>query len=298
MRTKAPAARPASGDQVLTPAQMRAVAGVLHREAGIEIADTKVALVSSRLAKRLAALRLPDFAAYCRLIEGGAGAEEREHMISALTTNVTRFFREPHHFADLRAWLAEDLGARARRGERVRIWSAGCSTGEEPYSIALTVLEALPEAPSLDVRVLATDLDPVVLRRAEAGRYPARALAGVDRALRERHFEPRGAEAFTAGPALRRLVTVRPLNLVRPWPVRGPFDAVFCRNVTIYFDAATQAEVWSRFAAILRPDGRLYIGHSERVGGPAATALRLRGTTTYGPAVAADTNHTGDHGCR
>ena len=276
-----------SNGSVLTAQQLRAIAGVLHRETGIEVADAKIALVSSRLAKRLRALRLPNFAAYCRLIEGKEGAQERGHMISALTTNVTRFFREPHHFDDLRSWLAGDLGARARRREPVRLWSAGCSTGEEPYSIALTVMETLPDAPSLDVKILATDLDPVVLRRAEAGRYPARALADVPRTLCERHFEPDGADGFVAGPPLRGLVTVRPLNLIRPWPVRGPFDVIFCRNVTIYFDTATQGEIWGRFATLLRPDGRLYIGHSERLSGPATETLRLRGTTIYGPRGAA-----------
>lgn len=287
MSGTAAAGQRASDSSALTTQQLRAIAGVLHRETGIEVADAKIALVSSRLSKRLRALRLPDFAAYCRLIEGKEGAKEREHMISALTTNVTRFFREPHHFDDLRSWLGGDLGGRARRGEPVRIWSAGCSTGEEPYSIGLTVLETLPDAPSLDVRILATDLDPVVLRRAEAGRYSTRALASVPNALRERHFEPDGAEGLVAAPSLRGLVTVRPLNLIKRWPVRGPFDAIFCRNVTIYFDAATQAEIWARFAALLRPEGRLYIGHSERLSGPATQMLRLMGTTIYGPQGAA-----------
>ena len=278
------AERPGPSDgSTLTGRQMHAIAQVLHRETGIEIAEAKVALVSSRLSKRLRALQLADFAAYCRLIEGRDGAEEREHMISALTTNVTRFFREPHHFEDLRGWLGGDLGARARRGDRVRIWSAGCSTGEEPYSIALTVLEAIPDAPSLDVKILATDLDPVVLRRAAEGRYPSRALVDVPPALRERHFEPVGEDGRCVGPAPRGLVTVRPLNLIKRWPVSGPFDAIFCRNVTIYFDATTQEEIWARFASVLRPDGRLYIGHSERLTGPATGALELRGTTIYGP---------------
>ena len=298
MRT---ARRPAE-DHALGAREMRVIAQILHREAGIEIAEAKAALVHSRLVKRLRALGLPDFDAYCRLIRSDDGAGERGHMISALTTNVTRFFREPHHFADLREWLAGDLGQRARRGERVRIWSAGCSTGEEPYSIALTLLEALPDAPSLDVRVLATDLDPVVLRRAEAGRYPASALAEVPQALRARGFEPDGEGGLRALPALRKLVAIRPLNLVRPWPVRGPFDLILCRNVAIYFDAATQAEIWSRFAALLRPDGRLYIGHSERLSGPAARSLRLRGTTIYGPQggvpVAADPTLSGEKRCR
>ena len=281
-----PMRRP-SEEHPLAAREMRVIAQILHREAGIEIADAKVALVRSRLIKRLRALGLPDFDAYCRLIRSESGAAERGLMISALTTNVTRFFREPHHFADLREWLAGDLGARARRGERVRLWSAGCSSGEEPYSVALTVIEALPDAPSLDVRILATDIDPVMVGRATAGRYPASALTDVPQALRARHFEPDGEGGLVAGPALRRLVAVRPLNLVRPWPVRGPFDLILCRNVAIYFDAATQAEVWARFAAVLRPGGRLYIGHSERLSGPAMQALTLQGTTIYGLAEGA-----------
>lgn len=272
----------AGHDQTLAAAELRLIARILREEAGIEVTEAKGALVASRLAKRLRALRLPGFEAYCALIASEAGAPERVHMISALTTNVTRFFREPHHFDDLRDRLAGALGERARRGERVRLWSAGCSSGEEPYSLALTVLEALPDAPSLDLRILATDIDPVVLARAEAGRYPADALDDVPAALRARHFERVADDLLAVGEAPRRLVVVRPLNLVRRWPLRGPFDAIFCRNVAIYFDAETQAELWRRFASLLRPDGRLHIGHSERLSGPAAAALRLCGTTTYG----------------
>jgi chemotaxis protein methyltransferase CheR len=279
---------------------MQVIRRVLHGETGIEIADAKVALVGSRLAKRLRALRLPNFAAYCKLIEGRDGVDERKMMISALTTNVTRFFREPHHFDDLRERLRGPLGARVRQGGRLRIWSAGCSTGEEPYSMAMTVLEIIPEAHSLDVKILATDLDPVVLKKAAAGRYPVRGLAEVPQA--RQHFEPDGADGMVAGPALRRLVTVRPLNLVRPWPLKGPFDAIFCRNVAIYFDAATQAGLWERFAALLGPEGRLHIGHSERLTGPATEMLGLRGTTTYGPpgrgAGGSHTDRAGEKRCR
>ena len=269
------------GEFEFTAQDFRAVAAMLHADAGIALPENKVTLVYSRLAKRLRALGLRSFAEYCELVQ--EDGEERRQMLSALTTNVTRFYREPHHFDHLRTQLLPPLLEQAKRGGRVRLWSAACSTGQEPYSMALTVLALMPDAVKYDVRLLATDIDPVVLTEARRGRYEAAALAAVPAALRERWFEPvAGAPGtFEVREEVRQLITFRELNLIAPMPMRGPFQAVMCRNVVIYFDEPTQDGVWSRFAPLIEPGGALYIGHSERLGGPAAKLFRGDGITIH-----------------
>jgi chemotaxis protein methyltransferase CheR len=205
-------------------------------------------------------------------------------MLSALTTNVTRFFREPHHFEHLSAHVLPPLLESARRGGRVRLWSAACSTGPEPYSMALTVLSLEPNAASLDVRILASDIDPRVVEEGRRGVYPVAALAEAPAALRKRHFATIGGDerrGLQASDELRRLVVFRTLNLNGVWPMPGKFHAIFCRNVVIYFDEQTQQTVWSKFAGKLERGGVLYIGHSERVTGPAASRFVSDGVTAY-----------------
>jgi chemotaxis protein methyltransferase CheR len=202
-------------------------------------------------------------------------------MLAALTTNVTRFFREPHHFDHLRDTVLAPLIARARAGGRVRIWSAACSSGQEPYSAAMTLLAAAPDAVELDIRILATDIDPNVLAEGREGTYAEHLLAGVPDDFHRRWVKPAGLGRALLSEELRALVAFRQLNLIGDWPMQGRFDAVFCRNVAIYFDDDTQQRLWSRFAERLQPGGVLYIGHSERVAGPAATQLRADGVTTY-----------------
>lgn len=268
------------GEFLLTPADFAAIARLLHEETGIALHEGKATLLYSRLGKRLRALGLQDFRSYCELIENPDETEERGHMIRALTTNVTRFFREPHHFDHLRDTVLPPLLQAAGRGGRVRIWSAACSTGQEPYSLALIILGLLPQAAKLDVRVLATDIDTTVLQHASAGCYNAETLAGVPNDMRSRWFE-RSDGDWQAGEAMRKLVSFRKLNLIGAWPMRGPFDVIMCRNVVIYFEEDTQVEIWKRFTPLLAPGGHLYIGHSERVCGPAANAYTNAGITTY-----------------
>lgn len=270
------------GEFVFTADDFRHIAQTLHAHAGIALSEGKAALVYSRLAKRLRLLGLRSFRDYCALIDGAEGVDERQAMMAALTTNVTRFYREPHHFDHLRDRVMPELAARARAGGRVRLWSAACSNGQEPYSMAMAVLDVLPEAAELDVRILATDIDPNMVAEGAAGVYSEDLLAPVPAASRK-HFTPvAGAPGrFSADAALRRLVTFKELNLIGDWPMRGRFDVIFCRNVVIYFDDATQERVWSRFAPIMTPGGVLYIGHSERVTGPAAKLLQPAGLTTY-----------------
>lgn len=274
------------GEFVFTAEDFRQIAHILHSHAGIALNESKAALVYSRLAKRLRSLGLRSFRDYCALIQGVDGVDERQAMTAALTTNVTRFFREPHHFEHLRDRVMPELAERARKGGRVRLWSAACSNGQEPYSMAMTVLAVLPEAAELDVRILATDIDPNMVSEGLAGVYPEEALEAAPPILRRRFFEKAASDAqgrprLSATAQLRDLVAFRELNLIGDWPMRGRFDVIFCRNVVIYFDDDTQEQVWSRFLPRMTPGASLYIGHSERVSGPAADRLRTDGLTTY-----------------
>ena len=268
------------GEFILTQADFRMISGLLQAETGIALHEGKATLLYSRLGKRLRALGLREFSHYCALLERPDGEEERGRMVRALTTNVTRFFREPHHFTHLKERVLPPLLQAAERGGRVRLWSAACSTGQEPYSIALTILGLLPKAGQYDIRVLATDIDTAVLQEAGAGLYSREALTSVPPGDVERWFERTG-EQWRAGAALRNLVSFRMLNLIKPFPMKGPFDAIFCRNVVIYFDEAQQQAIWSRFEPLLTPRGSLFVGHSERVTGPAASHFDSAGITIH-----------------
>lgn len=257
------------GEFLFTDEDFRRVSAMLHADSGIHLPDSKATLVYSRLAKRLRGLGLRSFRDYCELIAGSAGASERQAMLAALTTNVTRFFREPHHFDHLHDTLLPALITEAKSGGKVRLWSAGCSTGQEPYSIALTVLSAFPDAGNHDFRILATDIDPVVLETAKSATYSADSIAAIPAPMRKRWLEQvggaRGETNWRMGEDVRGLVAYRELNLNGTWPVKGPFHAIFCRNVAIYFEEPTQARIWSRFGDLMTDRSRLYIGHSERV---------------------------------
>jgi len=232
---------------------------------GIHLSEQKREMVYGRLSRRLRALGLESFHEYRELLESGDG-EELVQFCNAITTNLTAFFREAHHFQYLREQLLAPRAADARSSRRLRIWSAGCSTGEEPYSIAMTVHEALPDARRWDIKILATDLDTEVLGRGERGVYEPERVRGLTPARLERFFRPAGNAAdalYAASAELRGLITFRELNLMRALPMKGPFDAVFCRNVIIYFDKDTQRELFARIARLQRPGDLLFLGHSE-----------------------------------
>lgn len=271
------------GEFHLSRDDFRKIAAMLHDDASIHLTESKAALVYSRLAKRLRALGLSSFRDYCALIAGSEGVDERQKMLAALTTNVTRFFREPHHFKHLETAVLPSLLDAARRGGRVRLWSAACSNGQEPYSIALTILSLMPDAGRFDVKVLASDIDPNMLAEGQAGIYAESVLEAVPANLRARWFVPAGdaARRLSVAEELRELVVFRELNLFGAWPMKGLFQAIFCRNVAIYFEEETQMQLWSRFVPLLSPGGRLYIGHSERLIGTAADAFESEGITTY-----------------
>lgn len=273
------------GEYPFTEADFRRIAGMLKEQSGIHLSESKAALVYARLSKRIRQLKLRSFQEYCRLVSERGGEEERGRMLSALTTNLTRFFREPHHFEHLKTAVLEPIAAAVRDGAKLRLWSSACSTGEEPYSMAMTVLSVLPDAARHDVRILATDIDPQVVARAKQGAYRADAVASVAPALRDRWMR-RASDADDAdwivGDEVRALVTFNTLNLIADWPMRQRYQAVFCRNVVIYFEEDVQDALWERFRSVLTPDGRLFVGHSERVGDPAfisdaLTVYRLKG---------------------
>ena len=270
------------GEFAFTDDDFRRIATLLHGETGIVLSEGKATLVYSRLAKRLRALGFESFKAYCALVASEAGVAERQDMFAALTTNVTRFFREPHHFEHLKTSVLPPLIEAARRGGKIRIWSAACSSGQEPYSAAMTILSVAPDAASLDIKILATDLDPNMVAQGRSGIYPQALLQGVPGDMRSRWFSPAPGDAgLQISDEAMAMVAFRELNLIGDWPMRGRFDAIFCRNVVIYFGEDTQAKIWSRFAPMLTPAGVLYIGHSERVCGPAAGRFRPDGVTTY-----------------
>jgi chemotaxis protein methyltransferase CheR len=283
----------ASGEYPLTRRDLQEISAMIYADAGIALNETKASLVYSRLSKHIRNLGLLGFRDYCALVASPDGAAARREMLSHLTTNFTRFFRENHHFEHLRTEVLPHLVTRARAGGRVRIWSAACSDGQEPYSIALTVLSVMPNAADYDFRILATDIDPKILAVARIGAYDEAALETVSPAMRKQWFQEidvNGRRKFEIDQRVKRLITFNELNLMAQWPFKGSFDVIFCRNVVIYFDEQTQLKIWSRFAGVLEDKGHLYIGHSERVAGEAKASFENVGITTY--------RHLSKHGGR
>jgi len=249
---------------------------------GINLSDQKRELVYGRLARRLRALQLKSFAEYRDLLAQDGGREIVQ-LCNAITTNLTAFFREPHHFEYLREHVLLPLASSPAGSRRVRIWSAGCSTGEEPYSIAMTVLEALRDLRAWDVRILATDLDSDVLERARRGVYTADRFKNMSPERRASFFterEERGEPCYEARPELKSLITFKQLNLMHPLPMHGPLHPIFCRNVVIYFDKDTQRDLFARISRLQRPGDLLFLGHSESLF-KVSEAYSLMGKTVY-----------------
>lgn len=269
------------GEYPFTQRNFDHIATFLRENTGISLNQAKAALVYSRLAKRLRLLGIGNFDDYCRYVESAEGAAEQNEMVNALTTNVTRFYREPHHFEHLRNEVMPRLTHAAKQGKKVRLWSAACSSGEEPYSMALTTLDAFSDVERYDVKILATDIDAKIVARARQGVYRDEAVEPIPAAIRERWMtrERQGdAKLWRVKDAVRSLVTFNELNLIGNWPMRGQFDVIFCRNVVIYFEEDTQALIWRRFKEVMTPDARLYIGHSERIDVP---GFESAGLTIY-----------------
>jgi chemotaxis protein methyltransferase CheR len=232
---------------------------------GINLSDQKRELVYGRLARRLRALELRSFADY-REVLAQDGGREIVQFCNAITTNLTAFFREPHHFDYLREHVLLPLAKSPDGPRRLRIWSAGCSTGEEAYSLAMTIFETLDSIRGWDVRILATDLDSDVLERARHGVYSEERLRNLSLQRRTRFFtEVRGPDGpgYEVVPELKALITFKQLNLMHQLPMRGPLQAIFCRNVIIYFDRDTQRALFGRLAQLQRSGELLFLGHSE-----------------------------------
>jgi chemotaxis protein methyltransferase CheR len=259
------------------------LAALAYERAGISLSDSKRNLVYGRLSRRLRALGLTSFGEYRAYLEGGDGSEV-ERFINSISTNHTKFFREAHHFTHFRTSVAHTFAQQdqMRSVRRLRVWSAGCSTGEEPYTIALVLRREIVDMARQDVRILATDIDTDVLAKASRGEYTSDALDNIPDPFC-RYFQPTqdsDGAVIKVAQDVRSLITFRPLNLVEAWPMKGPFDAIFCRNVMIYFDAPTKSRLIDRFIRLIKPGGFLYIGHSESLLG-SHPGLQLMGRTIY-----------------
>ena len=250
------------GEFNMSDAEFQRVADKVFEIAGIVLKDHKRQMVYTRLSRRLRALGMTSFTVYMDHLESGAGSREITEFSNAVTTNLTSFFREAHHFDHLRHEVLEPLGKAGK--SRIRVWSAGCSTGEEPYSIALTARAAARSMGGADFRILATDLDTNVLAKAKAGIYPEARVADVPSELRSGAMSRRGADVEMSA-QLKSMIAFRQLNLLHAWPFRGPFDVIFCRNVLIYFDQDTKRKVLEDLRKVIAPDGFLFLGGAETV---------------------------------
>lgn len=258
---------------------------LIHSQTGIVLKDHKKDMVYGRLSKRLREFGMTSFGDYLHYLAGDNGPGEIGILINAITTNLTRFFREPHHFDHLRSHvLPETLNLiKQGRQSRLRLWSAGCSSGEEPYSMAMCLDEALSNRPDqkFDAKILATDLDTNMLERGRGGRYRDQHLEHLPSDFQPYLPSAKGPEGYLqADERLRRYISFKQLNLLENWPFNGPFDAIFCRNVMIYFDGRDKQRLISRLVEKLRPGGWLFIGHSETIL-DMSPGLKLYGRTIY-----------------
>ncbi len=237
--------------------------GIVTKTTGIVAPDDKYTMYYSRLARRLRSLGLADFTAYREFLKQNQETESIE-LVNAVTTNLTSFFREKHHFEYIRETLIPE---RIRSNNRkLRVWSAGCSTGEEPYTIAMTLMQAIPDPQRWDIKILATDIDSNVLKTGSAGIYNANRVVDLDKGLLRRFFKQGSGSnegKVKINQDLGRLIQFRQLNLLQDWPMNNKMDFIFCRNVVIYFDKETKSKLVDRFADQLQAQGILFMGHSE-----------------------------------
>lgn len=265
----------------ITDGEFDRLAAIAASEAGLSIPRSKKSLVQSRIARRLRALNIPNCGDYIVFVENNE-VELRE-LISVLTTNVSSFYRENHHFKFLNETVIPKIRERLNNGDHGRIWSAGCSSGQEPYSIAMELLKAFPNCSEKDLLILASDIDPKILEKAKQGIYSAQELGPVSPADRAQFFTSvDGSDGtFQTNSDLKKMIRFRELNLHGSWPMQNAFDAIFCRNVVIYFDDTHQAELWPRFRNQLVPNGFLFLGHSERIQDSETAGFKTSGVTIY-----------------
>lgn len=264
-------------DFLLTDHDFSKIRTLIHQRAGIALSSQKRQMVYSRLARRLRELRLTEFATYLNFLEADPNGDEWQLFTNALTTNLTAFFREAHHFPVLTEHAK-------KCPQPPTVWCSAASTGEEPYSIAMTLIEALGERAAGSASVMATDIDTQVLAKAQAGIFTLEQVSKLSPARLKRFFlKGAGAQAgkVRIRPEVAAMVKFERLNLLdAKWSLREPFDAIFCRNVMIYFDKPTQGRILQRFAPLMKPHGLLFAGHSENFSF-ASDILRLKGQTVY-----------------
>ena len=250
---------------IFTENDFQTLRALVSKHTGISLSDSKRELVYSRLTRRLRELNIKSFSRYCELLQDKKNNSELVHFTDAVTTNLTSFYREPHHFQFIEKNLLPHIATSSSKYGRFRFWSAGCSTGEEPYSLAMTLKEFFPAINNYDIKILATDLASTVLATAEAGVYTDDRIKTVAPHRQKKWFtkDRNNPGTFHVNEELQKLITFRKLNLMEEWPMRGKFDAIMCRNVLIYFDKPTQRFLVDRFANLLKDDGYLFLGHSE-----------------------------------
>jgi chemotaxis protein methyltransferase CheR len=256
----------------LSEKEFRLISDMVYKHCGINLHDGKKELVQARLAKWIREGNHKTFEAYIQHVLEDKTGREFSTLIDSLSTNLTSFFREYQHFEYLNEKLLPSLMERKRKAQnfRLRGWSAGCSSGEEPYSIAITLLEAISGQGRWDMKVLATDISTKMLQTAQRGVYDKERIAAVAPMLKNKYLtsvSDNGQKVFQVTDAVRNTVIFRYLNLMKDWPVRGPLDFIFCRNVMIYFDKPTQQTLVNRFWELLAPKGVLFTGHSESLTG-------------------------------
>lgn len=263
-----------------TRADFDVLRALSNRHSGILVPDEKFDMFYSRLSKRLRILGLTSFKDYCRILENES-TQEFTHFINSITTNLTAFFRENHHFDYLKKTVIPELIEKNRATRHIKAWSSGCSTGEEAYSIAMTLLENIPSG--WTVRILATDLDTQVLKTAASGIYESNRINGIDEERLKRWFKKgigSQSDKVKVKPELQQTIAFRQLNLMQEWPIKKTFDFIFCRNVFIYFDRETKRRLAAKFSTLLKPGSRLFIGHSESLQ-QLTDDFELTGNTIY-----------------
>ncbi|MDF1719896.1 MAG: protein-glutamate O-methyltransferase [Minwuia sp.] len=252
---------------LFTDRDFKMIVSLVHERAGIALTEQKRELVYSRLSRRLRILKLKKFSDYLRLVDGDKSTDEMGNFINAITTNLTSFFRESHHFDHLAKSVVTPLANSAHAGRKeLLVWSAGCSTGEEPYSIAMTIANGLPDWKNHNVRILATDLDTNAVAACRRATYRHESIKQIPRDMTKQFLINDSDETVRIDPDLQRMLSFKQLNLRGTWPMQRQYDVIFCRNVMIYFDDAFKTDLLKGFHSLLKPGGYLYIGHSESAG--------------------------------
>lgn len=264
----------------LGTAEQHRIAEILREKAGMRLLSSQAAMLQSRLSRRLRETGIKNFESYVAFVQTDEGSDELRAMISTMTTNFTQFYRERHHFTFFRNTILPPLIEAARQGQSIRMWSAGSSSGQEAYSMAMEIADVAPDFSQCDIRVLATDINSKMVSIGQEGVYSSDTVTPIPEILRKKFLIPE-VSGFRISAEIRNMVSFREHNLCDEWPMRKLFNVIFCRNVAIYFEARAQIQLWKRLQERLAPGGWLFVGHSERI--PSFEGFRLEpvALTTY-----------------